>query len=345
MGQAIGQLADSGGSSGVGQAIVNSSPFLSALQNIGQGVGVAAQTPNMPTVGSAGVGTPGPVSPIGSNGQDTSPYAPGSPRDVQAYIAQQAPQYGVDPNIALKVFNGEAAQVFDANKPDRGGDGGSSFGPTQLHYGGMNPSMNHPGLGDEFTRQTGLDARDPSTWKQQVDFSLNYAGQHGWGSWMSAANNGVGNFQGINGYPQSAPGAYQNALANGPKPLGLNSAQGQMASVAGAPPQVNGLIGEMNAKTAAAQNPQTGQTGQGQQTPLTPTQRVMEGLFSGRGRGMPQIQQAQLPMSQPAVDTGAEDVAAASQNALNRVAQSTMTPTTTKQASIQSLRQQQKAQV
>lgn len=337
MGQAIGQMAAGGGALGIGQALADSSPILKALQNVGQGATVAGQTPQMPVVGSAGVGTPGPVSPTGSTATDASPYAPGSPKDVQAYIAQQAPLYGIDPSTALKVFNGEAAQVFDANKPDRGGDGGSSFGPTQLHYGGMNASMNHPGLGDEFTKQTGLDARDPSTWKQQVDFSLNYAGQHGWGSWMAAANNGVGNFEGIKGYPQTAPGTYQTALANAPKPTG---AQSNVAQIAGDNPQQQGLINEMNAKTAAAANPQA------QPRQLSPQDKILGGLFASngggmvRGRGIPQLPQAQLPQTAEPVDTGANDIAVASQNALNRVAQSTLTPTTMKQASIQALRQQ-----
>ena len=45
------------------------------------------------------------------------------------------------------------------------GDMGSSFGPFQLHYGGMVPGvprLNNPGLGDEFTAVTGLNASDPS---------------------------------------------------------------------------------------------------------------------------------------------------------------------------------------
>lgn len=39
------------------------------------------------------------------------------------------------------------------------------------------------GLGDTFTKETGLDARDPSTWKAQVDFSLDKAKKGGWGPW------------------------------------------------------------------------------------------------------------------------------------------------------------------
>ena len=65
---------------------------------------------------------------------------------------------------------------------------------------------------------------------------------------------------------------------------------------------------------------------------------------SARGRGMPQSPQLQPGQPSQAVDTGAQDVANATQLALQKVAQSTLTPSTTRQASIQALRAQ-KAQV
>jgi len=136
---------------------------------------------------------------IGST-PDQNPLVPDNSQNaVEQYIRQRAAKYGVDPDVAVRVARSEALNVFDPSKPDRGGDEGSSFGPFQLHYSGMSKSMPHAGLGDEFTKTTGLDARDPSTWRQQVDFSLGYAGQHGWGSWMGAKNSGIGNMEGING--------------------------------------------------------------------------------------------------------------------------------------------------
>jgi len=130
---------------------------------------------------------------------------------VEQYIRQRAPIYGIDPNVATRVAGAEAMNVFDPTQPDRGGDGGSSFGPFQLHYGGVNPSMPHPGLGDDFTAATGLNARDPSTWKQQVDFSLAHAAQGGWSPWMGAKAAGVAPFQGI-----GSPSPYAG-FADGPK--------------------------------------------------------------------------------------------------------------------------------
>lgn len=99
------------------------------------------------------------------------------PNEVSGYISQAAAARGIDPNVALRVANSEGLRSYV-------GDDNSSFGPYQLHYGGVAKGGNAvPGLGDEFTKSTGLDARDPQTWRQQVDFSLDRAKQGGWGPW------------------------------------------------------------------------------------------------------------------------------------------------------------------
>lgn len=51
------------------------------------------------------------------------------------------------------------------------GDHGSSFGPFQLHYGG--------GLGDIFTRQTGLNARNRNTVPEQIAWMRRWGAYHG----------------------------------------------------------------------------------------------------------------------------------------------------------------------
>lgn len=121
---------------------------------------------------------------------------PANPEVVE-YIRQRALALGADPETALKVSRAEALNVFDPAKPDLGGDEGSSFGPFQLHYSGMSKSMPNPGLGDEFTKATGLHASDPSTWKQQVDFALGKAVEGGWSPWMGAKAAGVGRWDGL----------------------------------------------------------------------------------------------------------------------------------------------------
>ncbi|MEF3133013.1 hypothetical protein OS035_16255 [Rhizobium sp. 268] len=130
-----------------------------------------------------------------------STVTPGGLPEVSDYIRQAATARGIDPNIALRVAGHEGMNVFDPSKPDNGGDEGSSFGPFQLHYAGMSKSMPNSGLGNEFTNATGLHARDPSTWKQQVDFALDWARKHGWGPWMGAKAEGITGMMGIGAMP------------------------------------------------------------------------------------------------------------------------------------------------
>lgn len=103
--------------------------------------------------------------------------AAGSTKEMEDYIRQQAIARKIDPDTAVQVARSEGLFNYV-------GDRGSSFGPFQLHYGGVaSGGMAQSGLGDEFTKKTGLDARDETTWKQQVDFSLDKASTGGWGPW------------------------------------------------------------------------------------------------------------------------------------------------------------------
>jgi hypothetical protein len=114
-----------------------------------------------------------------------------SPDDIQGYIAQAAKARGIDPKIALKVAKSEGLNQYV-------GDNGSSFGPFQLHYGGMASGGNAvSGLGDEFTAATGKHASDPTTVRDQIDFALDHASKNGWGAFHGAAKVGVEPMAGI----------------------------------------------------------------------------------------------------------------------------------------------------
>ena len=132
--------------------------------------------------------------------QQPSGGAPAQPTqagggEISTYIAQKAKELGIDPNVALRVASSEGLR---SKTPGQPGDQNTSFGPFQLHYGGQaQGALGANGLGDEFTKSTGLDARDPKTWKQQVDFSLAHAKQNGWGAWNGAKNTGIDNWAGI----------------------------------------------------------------------------------------------------------------------------------------------------
>ena len=120
-----------------------------------------------------------------------SDQGPADATSMAQYIREAAARRGIDPDVALRVAQSEGLNKYE-------GDFGSSFGPFQLHYGGVAPDGNAvSGLGDAFTRQTGLDARDPRTWRQQVDFALDEAARGGWGPWHGAARVGIGDREGI----------------------------------------------------------------------------------------------------------------------------------------------------
>ena len=191
-----------------------------------------------------------------------------STQDVAAYINQRAPQMGVDPRVANRVFTqGEYGGKYV-------GDQGSSFGPTQLHYGGMAPGGNRvAGLGDEFTKATGLDARDPSTWREQIDFSLGQAAKGGWAPWHAAKKVGVGEYEGINAMAPrqvASAGPMNGMLA---PPMQLPSAAPQQPQTAAVRPQLKSYapapIGTEEASdqksalkflNAIEYNPETGNT-------------------------------------------------------------------------------------
>jgi len=144
--------------------------------------------------------------------QVSTPIAPQSGEKVD-YIRRAAAERGIDPEIAVKVAASEGLNGAV-------GDQGSSFGPYQLHYGGVAPGGNRVGgLGDEFTRSTGLNARDPNTWREQVNFALDQAKKGGWDPFHGAAKSGIGAWAGIRN------GNVQVADASGNVPIGGGGAQ------------------------------------------------------------------------------------------------------------------------
>ena len=132
----------------------------------------------------------GAASPFGTLGiEDKS----GAAEKIRKAFAAQ----GIDPDTALKVARSEGLNAglgFNSYS----GDSGTSFGPFQLHYGGSGiRGMNGNGLGDQFTKETGLDARDSKTLDQQLAWTANYVKTHGWGDFHGAARSGIDKFQGI----------------------------------------------------------------------------------------------------------------------------------------------------
>jgi hypothetical protein len=185
------------------------------------GVGGIVQPPGVaPSASPAGAGGASPMAYAPSPQQASSAGGSVSPSDVASYVTQAAASRGIDPKVALAVFNGESG----LNPNTRPGDNGSSFGIAQLHYGNVaGGKLSHPGLGDAFTAASGgkLDARDPSTWRQQVDFALDNAKAHGWQPWATTRDKlGIDNFTGISpGNPQTAASAQPAPQNTGVPPI------------------------------------------------------------------------------------------------------------------------------
>jgi hypothetical protein len=153
-----------------------------------QGGQPGAQDPNAPDPNRPPKETGGDALPVDKT--PTSGAIPGvGAKDVDDYTRQEASKWGIDPNVASK-FLGQESSYGQAKRP---GDNGTSFGPFQLHFAADGRAM-----GDDFRRDTGLDPRDPSTWKAQIDYAMKRAAMGGWGPWTTTMNKlGYGQWSGI----------------------------------------------------------------------------------------------------------------------------------------------------
>jgi hypothetical protein len=154
--------------------------------------------------------------------------------EVENYIRQSAQRFNIDPDAAVAVARTEglAPNVWQSRvaRSGRGGEGGreASFGPFQLYMGG--------GLGNEFQKATGLDPRDPSTWKQQVDFSLGHAARIGqWydptpgstaGPWFGPRDKGLPHNYGFRQRQAAIPMEEEEAMQYGMQPTFFANAGG-----------------------------------------------------------------------------------------------------------------------
>lgn len=182
--------------------------------------------------GGGGGGGLGPVD-VGSGSGQGYEKAGATKQQIADYIKEAAAKRGIDPNTAVAVAKSEGLNQYV-------GDRGSSFGPYQLHYGGLaSGGMAGKGEGDNFTAKTGLDARDSSTWKQQIDYALDTAKKNGWGAWHGAARVGISERQGLNVNP-TTPGSITNNVTTN----NLNPDQGRQALPPGTP-NVMGPAGQI----------------------------------------------------------------------------------------------------
>lgn len=138
---------------------------------------VADPTPAQSAARSGG----GSSAPSGSAAGSAGASAGSSPQQVSAYIKAKATALGfVNPSIPIAVWTGEGG-VTGSGPGDFNTNGKpSSFGPYQLHYGGLGQPHSAAGLGDDFTAQTKIKPGDPRFERASIDFALTWAKSHGW---------------------------------------------------------------------------------------------------------------------------------------------------------------------
>ena len=116
--------------------------------------------------------------------------------DRVAFIRSEAVRQGQSPDVWERLFAGEGRAGYAGDYDATGKP--TSFGAFQLHYPGVGRNT-ADGLGTAFTKETGLDARDPNTEPQQIAWSMRYARTHGLSAWHGWHGSQWGNLQGSAG--------------------------------------------------------------------------------------------------------------------------------------------------
>lgn len=123
-----------------------------------------------------------------SNGESSGGSSFPSKEERVAFYRAEAAKRGISPDVIEQLVRSEGLNGYV-------GDRKSSFGDFQLHYGGVaGGGMAVGGLGDTFTKKTGLDARNPDTWKEQALFSLDQiktGGLSPWHGWKGSPWAGI----------------------------------------------------------------------------------------------------------------------------------------------------------
>lgn len=112
--------------------------------------------------------------------------------DIAAYIYGRAPQFRVDPNLALGIARYEGLNPNTIGSPSFGNRDarGYSFGPFQLYSGSPDPNRIAPGgMAYEFQQKFGS-APTRENWQQQVDFALERMGKSGTSPWYAVRDRG-----------------------------------------------------------------------------------------------------------------------------------------------------------
>ena len=147
--------------------------------------------------------------------------------EMRAYARQSAQKWGLDPYVAIRALETEGLQPNTWQSNAVGGRykrREPSYGPGQLLVGGPGTGYG-PGLGNEFIQRYGKHPSDPSTWKQNIDFTFENVQKGGWGKWYGPRKIGITGRTGVIGKP----------MMLGPSEEDMNKGKGNKGDLSGLP--------------------------------------------------------------------------------------------------------------
>jgi hypothetical protein len=131
-----------------------------------------------------------------------------------SFIRAEAVRQGQSPDVWEKLYGGEGKAGYSGDYDATGKP--TSFGAFQLHYPGVGRNT-ADGLGTLFTKETGLDARDPNTEPEQIAWSMRYARTRGLSAWHGWHGDQWANIRGAGaGGGDGAADNSTNISVNGP---------------------------------------------------------------------------------------------------------------------------------
>ena len=152
--------------------------------------------------------------------------------EMEAYTRESARKWGIDPDVGVRALRAEGLQPNTWQSNSRGGKYNRrepSYGPGQLLVGGPGTGYG-PGMGNEFMQRYKKHPSDPSTWKENIDFTFENVQKGGWGKWYGPQKIGITGRYGVGPVPTN----YQ-AMNLGPSEDNMNG-KGDFGDLSGLPP-------------------------------------------------------------------------------------------------------------
>lgn len=148
--------------------------------------------------------------------------------EIEGFVRSAAIMRGIDPDIAVRVARSEGGVDEYAKRGTFAT--GSSFWPTQLHYGGVGTPYEYlgtvAGMGNGFSKLTSWAPGAEAAWRDAIRYGWNRAKASGWSAWYGAAAVGVAQWEGIDrDHPWDANAEVWDYEASSRTDLAYNASQ------------------------------------------------------------------------------------------------------------------------